>query len=403
MNNMIKACKGKLAFIFFLLVYCLSASEWELPASSLLRWISMALMLAVAGLSYLQNDENIFLCSKMYLFIVVAYTIGVFVSGENLFTGVLRAFSFFLLIISLYMYMQRKQSKAENVMDYFNIFAYFLMILMYALTIYYIVSGGVLGEYKGIYSNKNYLVSISCTAVCTSIYLVTNTHGIVKSLSVGSVICSVFITIATGSRAGFICLALGFLLLPFVVMEAAGVKTKFSIVVSLIAIMTVMFIIAKNSNIPALERLLSQGDDIGSTGLSRGDTWAMAFDKFYAHPFVGWGNSAAYYYTFEKRVYGWGIHNSYLMILIDYGIIGSFLHLCFFATIAMSNLKKYRQCSFTKKEKRFVKIVSMICLMLMVNAIAESFLFAVGNIASVCFWLSLVVLDLFMMKKKEET
>ena len=403
MKNVLKICKNKMAYIFFLIVYCLSASEWELPASSLLRWISMAIMLAIAILYYIQNKEKVLLCSTAYMFIAVAYVLGTFFSNDNLFTGIFRAISFFLLITSLYIYIQRKKSNSTIIISYFNIFAICLMGLMYALVIHYITSGGILGEYKGIYSNKNYLVSISCTAVCTSIYLVTNTHGIVKSLSVGSVICSVFITIATGSRAGIICMALAFLLLPFVVMEAAGVKRKFRIVVSLIAIMVVMFIIAKNSNIPALERLLSQGDDIGSTGLSRGDTWAMAFDKFYAHPFAGWGNSAAYYYTFEKRVYGWGIHNSYLMILIDYGIIGSFLHLCFFAAIAMSNLKKYRQCSFTKKEKRFVKIVSMICLMLMVNAIAESFLFAVGNIASVCFWLSLVVLDLFMVKKKEET
>ena len=91
------------------------------------------------------------------------------------------------------------------------------------------------------------------------------------------------------------------------------------------------------------------------------------------------------------------------MILIDHGMIGSFLHLSFFVSMAISILKRYKQCSVSRKEKRFVKIVSMICVMLMVNAIAESFLFAVGNIASVCFWLSLVTLDLFLMKKKEET
>ena len=90
------------------------------------------------------------------------------------------------------------------------------------------------------------------------------------------------------------------------------------------------------------------------------------------------------------------------MMFIDYGIVGTLLHIMFFISIARNNIKIYNKAILQPRERRFVKLLSVICIMLLINAIAESFLFSVGNIASVCFGLSLTILDLFMKQKVKE-
>lgn len=414
----------KISYCVFLLIYCLSASEWELPASSLLRWVGMGIMAFFGTVDLLkwvalsiknkaqhgpiekyktirEKRERI-IYAWPFNFLVLVYVIGCFVSDDNFGTGVKRAISFFLLIYALYSYFQRQKTTSKDMMSYFRIFGIALCLLMYAMVLYYVAFGGSIGDFKGIYANKNYLVSISCTAVCTGVFLVLETRNILKVAAIGGLVCATFVTIATGSRAGIICMALAYLAVPFITMEAKSFGQKLKIIIGLAAVVIVFLIVAKRSDIPALERMLAGDSANGATGLSRGNTWALANDLIVRRPWLGWGNSAAYYNTFVAPRYGWGVHSSYLMILVDHGIIGAILHGLFMLFFAFRNLKRYFSADLSNKERRFVKILSVTCLMLLVNAAAESFLFAVGNIASVSFWLPLVILDVFLYMKRRE-
>lgn len=413
----------KISYCIFLLIYCLSASEWELPASSLLRWVGMGIMAFFGTVDLLkwvaisiknktqhapsekykvikEKRERIIYAWSFNL-LVLAYVIGCFVSDDNFGTGVKRAISFFLLIYALYSYFQRQNTTSKDMISYFKIFGIALCILMYAMVFYYFAYGGNVGDFKGIYANKNYLVSISCTAVCTGIFLTLETKSILKIFSIGGLVCATFVTIATGSRAGIICMGLAYLSLPFITMEAKSFGHKLKILIGLVVVVAIFMVVVKRSNIPAIERLLMAGDD-SSTGLSRGNTWALADNLIARRPWFGWGNSAAYYNTFVAPRFGWGVHSSYLMILVDHGIVGAILHFLFLLFFATRNIKRYFEINLNRKDKRFVKILTVTCFMLLVNAAAESFLFAVGNIASVSFWLPLVIMDVFLYMKRRE-
>ncbi len=394
---------SKFSFTLFVVIYTLSASEWELPMSSVLRWIGMGVLLAW-GL-YGSRAKNIKI-PKYYAIIAFVYVVWMFVGNKYASVGMQRAFSFFLLIFALYLYVKRRNAKAEEMMSYYKIFCVDLCILMLALVVYYIVGDGELGEYKGIYGNKNYLVSVSCTATACGIYLIGIGKGFVRIFSVICTAAGLFITIATGSRAGLVCTAFLLLSAPFVLMETSTALKKMQVTVFMIIVMIICVIIAKYADIPALNRLFETNVSSmasGSTGFSRGDTWEMAWDIFKQKPLLGWGHNATYYNTFEDNletayVSNWGIHSSYFMILIDYGIIGTILHIAFFIILVRSNWVNFKTVRgyLNMHEMRFVKILAVACMMLMINAIAESFLFAVGNIASVCFWLSIVLLDVFL-------
>lgn len=394
--------KGKFAYLFFLLVYCLSASDWELPGSDILRWVVIALLAFTGMIHKVTKNKGIGLDMGPYQYLFVAYALGFLVSGANLSIGFQRALSFFVLIFGSYLYFQREGVGSRDIQDSFSIFSAFLCILMVALTVFYISgNGGGFGNFKGIYANKNYLVSISCTAVCSGIYLVLNTKGFKKFISFLGLACALFVTLATGSRAGIVCMVITFLALPFIAMEASSLKKKVGIVFVLLIVIVIMYFIATNSNIPAVERLLSN-DGTSATGFERSDTWEGGLNIFRHHPIFGWGNSATYYYTFVEWSNGWGVHSSYITILIDHGIVGTFLHILFIGTFLINAYKRHIQIDFTPAERRFIKLLYVLCVMLLANAAAESFLFSVGNIAAICFWLNMIFIDLFLKYKLEE-
>lgn len=400
---------SKFSFILFVVIYTLSASEWELPMSSILRWIGMGIMLVCGLYSSRAKDIKI---PKCYTIIAVTYFVWMFIGIKYVSIGIQRAFSFFLLIFALYIYLKRKNAKAEEMIAYYKILCIDLCVLMLALVVYYFVKGGELGEYKGIYSNKNYLVSVSCTATACGIYLTGTSKGFAKILSIICTAAGIFITIATGSRAGIVCTAFLMLLTPFVLMEASTILRKIRVIVFMFVVMVIGVVIAKYADIPALNRLFetsTSSTPSGSTGFSRGEIWEVALDIFKHRPLMGWGHNAVYYNTFVKNISDpyipvWGIHSSYFMILIDYGVIGTLLHILFFIMLIKRDWMNFKIAHkhLNIYEMRFIKILVAICAMLMINAIAEAFLFAVGNISSVCFWLSLVLLDVFLELKAKE-
>ena len=394
--------KGKFAYLFFLLVYCLSASDWELPGSDILRWVVIALLAFSGMIHKVTKNKGIGLDMGPYQYLFVAYMLGFLVSDVNLSIGFQRALSFFVLIFGSYLYFEREGMESLDIQESFSIFSAYLCTLMVALSVLYVTGkGGGFGDFKGIYANKNYLVSISCTAVCSGIHLVLNTSGFKRFISLFGLACAVFVTVATGSRAGIVCMGITFLSLPFIVMEAGSLKKKVGIVFLLLVVIVIMYVIAINSNIPALERLFADTDS-SSTGFAREDTWESGFNIFKTKPILGWGNSGTYYYTFIDGHQGWGVHSSYITILIDHGIVGTFLHILFIGVFVINAYKRHIQIDFTPTERRFIKLLYVLCLMLLANAAAESFLFSVGNIAAICFWLNMVFIDLFLKYKLEE-
>ncbi|MGV2643163.1 hypothetical protein GNF86_17190, partial [Clostridium perfringens] len=158
-------------------------------------------------------------------------------------------------------------------------------------------------------------------------------------------------------------------------------------------IIMISFIVLKYIDIPAIDRIFQKSTQNGSTGLNRGEYWMSAFDIFKEKPIFGWGNSSVYYHIMNHasdRI--WGFHNSYLVILVENGLIGSIFYFMFFLFSFLINMRRYFICNLDKCDKVFVKTLFLICMTLLINAISEAFLFAVGNPVSICFWLCFIMI-----------
>lgn len=155
-------------------------------------------------------------------------------------------------------------------------------------------------------------------------------------------------------------------------------------------------------DIAAINRVFIHNSIDDSTGLGR-DVWNIAFDLIAERPVIGWGANSAYYHTFIDSAggWGWGVHNSYLIMLVEGGIIGTLFYIAFFAHMFMNCWKCYQSAFsyLSSKDIIFVKMCLLSCLVLLINGMSESFLFSAGNIMSLPFWFSLLAMYAFLNKK----
>lgn len=396
---MTRRSSSLLFFAIFVVVYCVSASSWQLPGADVLRWI------VIAGLSVggMLKDGKFHLFSREYYYLALAFGIGIICSigKDNFFTGIQRTGSFFMLILGMYSYFQATDQIEERVLQGIDIFCVLLELLATVLFFYFFVSGQTIGYYYAIYGNPNYLAPIAVTAFGASLLMYVKSYGLNRIIHLFCGSISVFLVIATGSRAGLLSLMIFFALFPILKDRRVTSLSFLKDIVYAIIILALLYLVAKRLNIPALNRLLAASNSVSSTGVTRGDTWDHGMELFRLKPILGWGSSAAYYNTFINNTTGyngWGMHSSYITILVDHGLIGTGLMLVFLISILkrMKNMYLYISERSYPEERKTIFVLVMIALALLVDAAAESFLFAVGNFSAICFWVTFCFIDLYL-------
>lgn len=149
------------------------------------------------------------------------------------------------------------------------------------------------------------------------------------------ILVNCYALIMTASRGGFVslgCIVLTLIFLP-------GKEKKFTIWQILLRLIVVIIIFSIGvyfivNFVPSnsLERLLDFSDYQGGSG--RSIKWEIAFDYFLQHPIrgCGWGG-----YNVQDGV----IHNTYLTLLCDGGILGTFpMALCILITLTRAIKKR---------------------------------------------------------------
>ena len=396
--------KANLSFVFilFIIVYSVSSSSWELPYSNILRWVVIGLLL-LAGI--LVNKK--FYLSFPFFWLICAFTLGLIVSigRDNFMVGLERMVSFFLLIIAMYTYFTIGENDSAFISKAICSFAVILEVLAVLLTGYFFVSGGTFGKYMAIYGNQNYLAPIACTMSTMSLLMFFRAkEGYLKMIHVICFICSTFLVLATGSRGGLLCFLAIIVLFPLLVLPELNFNSFLKQIIIIAVVIAVVYFLLRVIDIPALDRILGGNSSNSSTGLSRGEVWTNGIKLFLVKPVFGWGSSATYQYVFVNNTSGysgWGIHSSYIMILIDHGVVGTILYSIFFVTYINRLVRKYKGIkeNLTLNDKRILIALVSISLSLLIDAIAEAFLFAVGNFSSVCFWVSFIFIDIFLNSK----
>ncbi|MPQ44412.1 O-antigen ligase family protein [Clostridium tarantellae] len=390
-------------FIIFLCFYFTVGTSLSLPKGEVLRWIG-CFILGIIGLMPMIKEKNeLKIWPSYYNFLIFPTIISLCINPQVFFTGFFRFGSFILFITSLFLYYYRKKVNCEYIKKDFKKFSVIVIFLILVQFVMFIFNLSELGKFHGMYGNKNYLATISSVSLICLIWMFINSKKS-KFFIIILFVSNITVSIATGSRTAIVCLGIILFSLPFIIFKQNNIGNKIKALLIELALLILIFFLCKHIEIPALKRLLDSQAGNAATGFSRDIVWEQAFIFFKQKPLLGWGNSASYYniYKLNKGLI-WGFHNSYLVILIENGICGTIFYILFFLCGFYINSIKYKKAKLNSTDNKFVKILFLICLVLLINAISESFLFAVGNPMSVCFWLPFIMLDRFLDIKLNST
>lgn len=397
---MIRTIKGnkikvdKIFFTVFIIVYLTLGTEIKLPYKEVLRWCVSLFLLIISLCSKYKYNDRFRILPKRYLLIVLHAILSVFLLDDGLMYGIMRFISFLLVCISLYLYFDRKNMTVDYINEHITLFSMIICIMMCWQLVIYIEQGLPTGSFSGVYANKNMLVSVVIVAEVCSLWIIQCSKSKLQNIGKIFFIINLILIIATGSRAGIICLGYILLMIPFIDKRNLSLDTLLKKSLKICLGMFALYIILKYIDIPALDRIFSESSSDGSTGISRGDLWINAIDILIEKPIFGWGYGSVGYHTFvtNKTQYYWGVHNSFIVILIEGGIVGSILYLTFF----MITFKEASNCIIKLKDKQKkieIIILSILVSVLMINGISESFLFSVGNPVSMCIWMFIILLN----------
>ncbi|MBR0513983.1 MAG: O-antigen ligase family protein [Clostridia bacterium] len=141
-----------------------------------------------------------------------------------------------------------------------------------------------------------------------------------RIISAAAFLLTVYTTFLTGSRGGLVSLAAGMLFVYFPQLKELDIKKVLVLCVSIVLVWYSISLLPEGTS----ERLLgfSTYTDKYDNGQSRLTLWKDMFDDFDAQWFIGHGVGSSI--TFFQMLKGTlqGVHNTFLLVLYEVGIIG---------------------------------------------------------------------------------
>lgn len=165
-----------------------------------------------------------------------------------------------------------------------------------------------------------------------SFYL-TNLKGVKHS--VGFILC-VITSLLTFSRGGIVALVL----IVILYMILAGLSKKIKMIIATPLCLIVLYAAGSFSQIDVNEIITSRITDFSTDGGSgRFELWDQALYYFTSHPLFGIGAfNFSDYYEFDHNIKLY-VHNTYLEVLVESGIIGFIFYLSFLLMLIISLVK----------------------------------------------------------------
>lgn len=386
----------KIVFGCFLYVFLTTATIYANPFTAILRWLMCGVLLWINIVyAFRNNDGKICLFPKEIVFLFFPMIIQAF-QTTFVIVSLVRSLSFFLYFMSLYSFMNKKYVTKEYIKYFFTFFAWVTAISLTVANLLNFNRTSLNGDFIGIYSNRNFATCMFAAILISALYLRSENKGhIIKAFLGGVIITSLIFILRTNSRIGVIGIVV-IIVFDFIYNFISGnLNDKIKLGILGVAILIISVYISQKYNIIGLQRILSETGD-SSSGLSRGEVWEIAKLLISEKPILGWGSNAVYYHTFVDQTSGdWGVHNSFLVMLIEGGIVGAFFYFYFFVkTCGQEILYFICNIKVIKNTEGFhLKMYTIIFIIYgLVNAVSESYLFAIGNPMALPFWLSFITL-----------
>lgn len=211
----------------------------------------------------------------------------------------------------------------------------------------------------GLLDDPNIFIFYNTLFFC---FYLTHLKGI--KYSIGFILCIVT-NILTFSRGGLVALIVVVILYMLLTNSSQRIKTVLVFLSCLVVIYTVSSYIQIDVNQIITSRINDFSNDEGS---GRFDLWGQAINYFMSHPLLGIGAfNFSDYYAFEhnEKLY---VHNTYLEILAESGIIGFLFYFLFLLML----VKKLFMISLHKEQTYivltlFAFLLQLASLSLMIN------------------------------------
>ncbi len=342
------------------LVFLLEMSAFDPWKTGIFRWLCLGVMMLYYLDSVQKTDGNTHVPSCFAL-LLIPMSVQCLQDPVSAPTALVRNVSFLIFIFVLANLLER-ESRAETEACMFRFAKLFIWTVLTGSLIFFQRYSGN-HDWIGMTANRNMTVSVLMSAAGLSRAFTSRKYRIAEA-------SAVLLAWRTGSRMAAVMTAL---------LYGRRILNHLCISVPLLA----GFFMEKEKIVP-LRRLFAS-----SQSLKR-DTWKIGLDLFAENPLLGCGSGSAWYYTFAENAGGWGrgMHNSWLVILSETGILGALFYLAFF-TVSAGHIRSGMYCT----DPRLFQACAAVLVMLGVNGLSESFLFSAGNVMSLPFWMSFLFLE----------
>ena len=348
------------------MVYLLEYSIFDCFRTGVLRRIICVIPFLNGLHTQIMKDRRVRVLPVPFSVLIFPLVIQCLQCIPSVFTALMRTAFWFVWLYVMYAHIAGKTH--EEIREIYVRFAWVFVLVHTAGSLYAWNKLSGNRDWMGMYDNRNMTVSLSMSSAVLCLFLRERSPGL-SGILMG---IDLLLAFRTGSRMAAI---LSIVLLIALLCE----KPR------LIPIMCALLPISACMPMPASwSRLICDGS---SAGLFR-DTWQIGIRLFLEKPLLGHGMHTSYYYTFVENPggWGWGTHNSWLVILLENGIIGAACYVIFFTAV----FRKIRSGLKDGLLRTWYRNCLVLLVMTAVNAVSESFLFSPGNVMSLPFWFTVL-------------
>jgi O-antigen ligase len=378
------------AAIFFLLVTLGAAATWYWPIKVIAlqaRWGFIGVML----LHYFRNRteargtdlvDRLFLAFIALCFLSVRYSID---KQITFLRSLLLLFMYWVVFREMFRFLSKKGGIAK-----FKAIVTWYVKLLFTLNVLMFLSrnpaGYVSERFRGIFENPNTVGLFGCIGlpVLFSAFVEGKGKPLMKrSIDFTFLFIGATCLILSASRTGLVSALLG-IFVYFTI--SPGKKNKYVIWASIAAF---LFYQLGLNIIPQLEPIL-RADSLSNLS-GRTEAWQTAFDLIKQRPLLGYGyGTEDMIFSFHGIEFlshaGMVVHNSFIGIAMMTGYLGFIIFAGILVRITLYGYRLY-QVRETLGEVRPIADLSISVLMAgLFSAFTESWLVAIGGIASMLFW-----------------
>lgn len=348
-------------------------SRFRIPGATILRWAAPAGLLFFSIL--MRKGKMALPGNALYYVVVALFCLASLYSISKVYS-LMRMVSFVLITMAFYNYFSLCNDREEMLEE--------LRIFGVCFIIYGVLNAVFLGDISrrayGITGNPNSLgIWSNISFLSALVFFVSTNKKWVKTSMLLVMGAAVMTAVLSGSRTYTITIVMN--IFAAVLLFQKEMPAVWKILGAIVIIVCIPYAMDIISRLPGIQRLQEKG-------FGRGELWEEGVKLWRQKPVFGWGygvsamlNAPEYITGTEELIYGLSFHNSYLVVLMETGVVGIALVVLLILTQAWNLVKTYLQ-----SRDRRLAVVLMIMVTMLLCFWGCAAMTSVGSTEGFYFW-----------------